>query len=47
MLGEVIVIGGSAELAQSLFEASKGRFKLPPSEYDPQTFGVRGMLSNG
>jgi hypothetical protein len=47
MLGEVIVIGGSAELAQTLFEVSKGRFKLPPSEYDPQTFGVRGMLING
>ena len=47
MLGEVIVIGGSAELAQTLFEVSKGRFKLPPSEYDPQTFGVRGMLIDG
>lgn len=46
MLGEVIVIGGSAKLAQTLFEVSKGRFKLP-AEYDPQTFGVRGMLIDG
>jgi hypothetical protein len=46
-LGEVLVIGGSAELATTLFEVSKGRFKLPPTECDPQTFSVRGMLING
>lgn len=46
-LGEVLVVGGSAALAESLFQSSKGRFKLPPSEFDPQTFSVRGMLLDG
>jgi hypothetical protein len=46
-LGEVLVIGGSAKLAQTLFDVSKGRFKLPPSQLDPQTFSVRGMIRNG
>lgn len=39
-IGEVLMIGGSAPLAQSLEITSKGRFKVAPH---PQLFNLKGM----
>lgn len=39
-LGEVLIIGGSAPLAQPMEEATDGRFKIAP---DAQTISIRGM----
>lgn len=40
-IGEVVIIGGSAPLAQPLVEATKGRFKIAQ---DPVFCNARGML---
>lgn len=40
-LGEVLIIGGSAPLAQSWMDATKGRFKVAP---DPQHISIKGMV---
>lgn len=42
-LGEVLVIGGSAELARDFVESSNGRFKIP-SDPSAQTISLHGML---
>ncbi len=39
-VGEVLVIGGSAPLAQPIEESTKGRFKVAQN---PQTISIRGM----
>ncbi len=39
-LGEVLIIGGSAPLAQPMQEASQGRFKIAPN---PQNISIQGM----
>ena len=40
-VGEVLIIGGSAPLAQPVEKATKGRFKVAPN---PQTISIRGMV---
>ncbi|MEM7067139.1 MAG: hypothetical protein AAF572_28745 [Cyanobacteria bacterium P01_B01_bin.77] len=42
-LGEVLVIGGSAELARDFVESTNGRFKIPQTP-DPQHISLYGML---
>lgn len=43
-LGELVIIGGSASLLQSMCEASKGRFKVAPK---PQFFNLYGLQKEG
>jgi hypothetical protein len=40
-VGEVLIIGGSAPLAQPIEESTKGRFKVASS---PQTISIKGMV---
>ncbi|MEO0348828.1 MAG: ParM/StbA family protein [Cyanobacteria bacterium P01_A01_bin.15] len=42
-LGEVLVIGGSAELARDFVESTNGRFKIPNTP-NPQHISLYGML---
>ncbi|NEQ54571.1 MAG: hypothetical protein F6K11_31310 [Leptolyngbya sp. SIO3F4] len=42
-LGEVIVVGGSAELLRPFVEETNGRFKIPKSP-SPQFVSLYGML---
>ena len=41
VLAEVLIVGGSATLAEPLVELTKGRFKIAK---DPQFANLRGML---
>ena len=45
-LGEVLVVGGSAPLAQAFVEMTHGRFKIPRTP-DPQLFNLYGLLEEG
>jgi hypothetical protein len=40
-VGEILIVGGSAPLANSIEVATKGRFKVAPN---PQTINIRGMV---
>jgi hypothetical protein len=40
-VGEILIIGGSAPLAQPIQEATKGRFKVAPN---PQNISIAGMV---
>ena len=40
-VGEVLIIGGSAPLAQLIEESTKGRFRVAPN---PQEISIRGMV---
>jgi hypothetical protein len=43
-IGEILLIGGSAPLAEPLVKSSKGRFKIAPQ---PQLFGLYGLALGG